>query len=235
VAARIADALTTQSAGDSDEVLVRRVLAGDHRAFEQVMRRYNRRLFRLARATLREDSEAEDALQEAYLAAYRSLARFRGDASLATWLSRLVLNECLGRRRRSARRERIAPTIASAEDGKEVLEMSIADTEAPDFIAMRDQVRALLERKLDELPDDFRAVFMLRSVEELSVEETAECLGLPEATVRSRHFRARGLLRAALSGALDSAERTMFEFAGARCDRIVANVLQRVGGATAGP
>jgi len=235
MAAHRPDVAPIDDAGESDETLVRRVIAGDHRAFEPIMRRYNRRLFRLARASLRDDAEAEDALQETYLAAFRGLDRFRGDASLGTWLSRLVLNECLGRKRRSARRDRIAPIIATTDDAKEILEMPIADTDTPDFVAMRDQLRALLERKLDELPDDFRAVFMLRSVEELSVEETAECLGLPEATVRSRHFRARGLLRASLSGAMDSAERGMFEFAGARCDRIVANVLQRLVASKAGP
>ncbi len=223
----VATALANSALAEDDSPLVRRVLAGDARAFEEVMRRFNQRLFRLARATLRDDAEAEDVLQDAYLSAFRGLDRFRGDASLGTWLSRLVLNECLGRQRRAARRERIAPAVP-AEDVREIHEMATDDRDAPDVLAAREQVRALLERKLDELPEDFRTVFVLRSVEELSVEETANCLGLPEATVRSRHFRARHLLREALAGTIDSAERGMYGFAGERCDRIVAGVLSRL-------
>jgi RNA polymerase sigma-70 factor (ECF subfamily) len=219
-------ALAVPTLEENDASLIQGVLAGEPRAFEAVMRRYNQRLFRLARATLRDDAEAEDALQDAYLAAFRGLDRFRGDASLGTWLSRLVLNECLGRKRRTARRERIAPAIRA--EAQEIDRMATDDRDTPEVLATRDQVRVLLERKLDELPDDYRTVFVLRSVEEMTVEETAECLGLPEATVRSRHFRARHLLREALAGAIDFAERSMFGFAGDRCDRIVAGVLRRL-------
>jgi RNA polymerase sigma-70 factor (ECF subfamily) len=143
-------------------------------------------------------------------------------------LSRLVLNECLGRLRRSARRYRIAPAVPAEASDVDTIASDVRDT--PEELATREQVRALLERKLDELPVDFRTVFVLRSVEELSVEETAQCLGLPEATVRSRHFRARHLLREALAGTIDSAERGMFGFAGERCDRIVAGVLRQLAG-----
>ena len=220
-------ALAVATPEENDASLIQGVLAGDPRAFEAVMRRYNQRLFRLARATLRDDAEAEDALQDAYLAAFRGLDRFRGDASLGTWLSRLVLNECLGRKRRTARRARIAPVIP-VDEAQEIDRMATDDRDTPEVLATRDQVRMLLERKLDELPEDYRTVFVLRSVEEMTVEETAECLGLPEATVRSRHFRARHLLREALAGTIDSAERSMFGFAGDRCDRIVAGVLRRL-------
>ncbi|HEX7373638.1 MAG TPA: RNA polymerase sigma factor [Steroidobacteraceae bacterium] len=211
----------------SDVMLVRQIVAGDRDAFERLMRRYNRRLYRLARATLRDDTEAEDALQEAYLSAYRKMDQFRGEAALGTWLSRLVLNECLGRLRRTARRDNVAPMIAPPKD-EEFDTMGIATTEAPQAAAVRAQMRALLERKLDELPEGFRTVFVCRSVEELSVEETAACLGLPEATVRSRHFRARSLLREALAGEIDLAERDVFEFGDQRCDRTVASVLARL-------
>jgi len=214
-------------AGVADADLVRRTTAGDQTAFEQLMRRHNRRLFRIARATLRDDAEAEDALQEAYLHAYRNLHRFQGDATLGTWLSRVVLNECLGRLRRTARRNNIAPIFAPA-DQESLDQMGKSTLEAPDQAAMRAEVRALLERKLDELPESFRVVFVLRSVEELSVEETAACLELPEATVRSRHFRARSLLRESLAKDMDLAERDVFEFGGRHCDRIVAAVLARL-------
>lgn len=214
---------------DDDNALAQRVARGDRLAFEQLMRRFNRRLYRLARATLRDDAEAEDALQDAYLAAYRAIGGFRGESSLSTWLSRLVLNACLARLRKQARRDNIVPMVRTA-DASELDEhaMSPTHTEQPPDLIARSQLRALIERRLDELPQAFRAVFVLRGVEELSVEETARVLGIPEATVRSRHFRARGLLREALARDVDLAERDVFAFDGARCDRIVAKVLDRL-------
>ena len=174
---------------EDDRSLARRVAAGERTAFETLMRRHNRRLFRLARATLRDDAEAEDALQEAYLAAHRSIDGFRGDASLATWLSRLVLNECFGRLRRQARRHNVVPMVPLEGDVQREVDMTESrNTPAPDALLMRAEVRAMLERKLDELPEGFRTVFVLRAVEELSVEETAQVLRIPEATVRTRHF-----------------------------------------------
>ena len=214
------------SAAADDATLVRRVLAGDPAAFEAVMRRHNRRLYRLARATLRDDAEAEDALQEAYLLAYRSLAQFRGDASLATWLARVVMNECRARLRRGARRQNVIPIARDA--GDEVESVAGLDHDRPEESAMRSELRALVERHLDALPDGLRIVFMMRSVEEMTVEEVAACLELPEATVRSRHFRARSLMRDALARDLDTSERDAFSFDGARCDRIVARVLERL-------
>ena len=213
---------------DDEHAIVRRILAGDRSAFVLLMRRYNRRLYRLARATLGDHAEAEDALQEAYLLAYRCIGQFRGDAALSTWLSRLVYNECLGRKRRQTRRQNILPMAVSAADF-ELDSMPANDGEPPDMACGRAEMRALLERKLDDLPETFRSVFVLRSVEELSVEETAQCLGIPEATVRSRHFRAKGLLRESLTQEIDLAERDVFEFAGCDCDRIVATVVSQLG------
>jgi len=214
---------------DDDHAIVRRIVAGDRAAFEVLMRRHNRRLYRLARATLRDDAEAEDALQDAYLRAYRSLSQFRGDAALSTWLSRLVLNECYGRLRRHARRENVVPIVSSNTADIDIEAMHPSDSEPPDSAVARAEMRALIERKLDELPASFRTVFILRSVEELSVEETAQCLEIAEATVRSRHFRAKSLLRESLAREIDVAGSELFGFAGARCDRIVANVMSRIG------
>jgi RNA polymerase sigma-70 factor (ECF subfamily) len=209
-----------------DIALARRVAAGDRAAFDLLMRNHNRRLYRLARATMRNDAEAEEALQEAYLAAYRNIAAFRGESTLATWLSRMVLNECLGRLRKSARRQNVIPMVTSDE-----MDHIHADEQAvPEKMMVRAEMRALLERKLDELPEDFRIVFVLRSVEELSVEETAASLGIEPATVRSRHFRARSLLRESLAREIDVAERDLFDFGGARCDRVVAAVNVRLDG-----
>ncbi len=212
-----------------DLPLARRVAGGDRAAFEALMRRYNRRLYRLARATLGDPTEAEDALQDSYVSAYRSIEEFRGASTLLTWLSRLVINECLGRQRRSARRQNIIPMVSSNTDVDVTAMRADDDSISPERALARTQLRAMLERKLDQLPESFRVVFICRSVEEMSVEETAACLAIPEATVRSRHFRAKSLLREALAQEIDLAERDLFEFGGATCDRIVANVLTRLG------
>lgn len=215
------------SAAIQDRATASRIAAGDASAFEAIMRQYNRRLYRLARATLRDRTEAEDALQDAYICAYRSMGGFRGEASLGTWLSRLVLNECFARMRRTVRRENVAPMV-SASRHVESTRMIIDESDSPDNAVDRGQVRELLERKVDELPESYRTVFVLRSVEELSVDETAETLGIPEETVRSRHFRAKHLLRESLSREMDLAEPNLFEFGGEHCDRIVAKVLKNL-------
>jgi len=213
--------------------------ARDAVSFEALMRKHNRRLYRVARSLMRDDAEAEDALQEAYISAYRALGDFRGEAQLATWLTRIVVNECMTRLRRSARRDNIipivsAPAMQNAEEEDAMAQLpSRVETDTPDVALVRAEIRALLERKIDELPQDFRAVFVMRSVEELSVEETAECLGIAEATVRTRHFRARSLLRESIAQELDVAERDAFSFDGERCDRIVSRTLARGSGAAA--
>jgi len=221
-------ATACETADHTDErSIASSIAAGDSLAFEGLMRRNNRRLYRLARATLRDRTEAEDALQDAYISAYRSMGQFRGDASLSTWLSRLVLNECLGRMRRSTRRNNVIP-IVSINTPIEPSPMFARESDLPDKELGRTQMRELLERKVDELPESFRAVFVLRSVEELSVDETAGCLGIPEETVRSRHFRAKAMLRDSLARELNLAERDLFEFGGPHCDQVVANVLARL-------
>jgi RNA polymerase sigma-70 factor, ECF subfamily len=169
-------------------------------------------------------------LQDAYLAAFQAMGNYRGEASLATWLSRVVVNQCLGRMRRQARRDNIMPMVSmDSADEQEHAAMPSEKFDAPDQAFARAELRAVLERKLDELPEAFRTVFMLRCVEELSVEETAHILNIPEATVRTRQFRARGLLRESLAQEIDGAEREIFSFDGERCDRIVASVLRRLG------
>jgi RNA polymerase sigma-70 factor, ECF subfamily len=221
-------AIRTPPAED-ELTLARRVASGDRRAFELLMRRHNRRLYRLARASLRDDSEAKDALQEAYLNAYRAIGSFRGDATLSTWLSRLVLNQCGIRQRRSARRRDIIPFISSAASATET--ENVADVaEGPDHAAARTQMRGILESKVGRLPESLRLVFVLRAVEELSVAETAETLGLTQETVRMRHFRAKGLLREALAREIDLAESDLYEFGGLHCDGVVASVLAKLSG-----
>jgi len=221
-------------APDSDLDLARRIGARDERAFEAVMRAHNRMLYRLARSILKDDAEAEDAVQEAYLAAYRNIAAFRGSAKLSTWLARIVINEAYARLRKRKAGAAVVPLASMVLDGRmdsRTEEGIMADetVERPEAAAMRGELRRMLEQRIDALPEQFRTVFMLREVEELSVDETAECLDLPPATVRTRAFRARALLREALERDIDSATVDAFAFAGARCDRIVARVLQALG------
>ena len=208
--------------------------AGDAGAFEVIMRRHNRLLFRTARSILRNDDDTEDALQEAYLRAWRSLAGFRAEAKVSTWLVRIVVNEALGRlRRRGAQVIAMDAAFDVDEHGDDPgmgLGTGMEDDadRQPERIAMRGELRQLMEKRIDTLPDVFRTVFMLRAVEELSVEETAAALEIPQATVRSRFFRARSLLREGLLRDVDFAIGDAFSFAGARCDRIVASVLARL-------
>ena len=220
--------------GALDDVsIAARVARGDTGAFELLMRRYNRRLYRLARAALRDDTEAMDALQDAYLCAYRSMGQFRGEAALSTWLSRLVLNECSARSRRSLRRDNIVP-IVNTDPSMDAFTRVPDSGESPDHHTARLQIRKALERKVSELPEALRLVFVLRSIEELSVEETADTLSISQDAVRTRHLRAKSLLREALAKDIDLAQGDIFEFGGEWCDRVVATVLARIKEPTAG-
>jgi RNA polymerase sigma-70 factor, ECF subfamily len=211
-----------------DAALARRIGLRDQAAFESLMRRYNGRLFRVARAILKDDAEAEDVLQDAYLDAYKNIGQFRGDSQLATWLVRIVSNRALMRLRKQ-KREQIVVSMDRSTDGEGgVLQFPDRSSESPTAAALRAEARRLLERRIDELPLSFRTVFVLREIEELSVEEVSACLGIPPATVRTRLFRARALLREALARDLDHATGDVFAFAGDRCDRIVTAVLKRV-------
>jgi RNA polymerase sigma-70 factor (ECF subfamily) len=196
------------------------------------MRRYNTRLFRIARTILKDDAAAEDALQDAYVRAYGKMGTFRGDAEIGTWLARIVINESLMALRKRKRERTVVPFITrgtAADAGEErVMDVEDRQAESPSDSTLRGEVRRILERRIDELPVAFRTVFVMREVEDLSVQETADCLGIPAATVRTRLFRARTLLRESLERDMDSARASVFGFAGARCDRIVAGVLARI-------
>ena len=198
-------------------------------AFEAVMRRYNPRLFRIARAILKNDASAEDALQHAYVQAYRQMHSFRGEAEMGTWLTRIVINQSLMELRKR-KRERDGTIVPFRHDGGENQEEQVVDAraESPSDAALRAELRRTLERHIDTLPVAFRTVFVMREIEEMTAHETAECLGIPPATVRTRLFRARALLREALEREMDSARNGVYAFAGARCDRIVAAVLARI-------
>jgi RNA polymerase sigma-70 factor (ECF subfamily) len=211
-----------------DVELARLSAGGDAQALRLLMRRHNQKLFRTARAILRDDAEAEEAVQEAWLAAFNGFAGFRGDSQLSTWLVRIVANEALGRRRRAKRTAEVIPLSIDETEMAEDTRPDETPGAAPDAQAMRSQMRRMIESRIDKLPDAFRAVFVLRAVEEMSVEETAAALDIPEATVRTRFFRARSLMRESLSREMDMAVEGAFEFLGVRCDRISNAVIARL-------
>jgi len=213
----------------TDDELVRRCRERDELAVRALTSRYNRRLFRIARGIVRNDEEAEDVVQEAYVRAFTGLDGFRGDSAFGTWLTRIALNEALGRVR--SRR----PMVDWPEAGDEpirahILHFPSASSSAdPETTMATRELRALLERAIDELPDAFRTVFIARIVEGLSVEETAELFGLRAETVKTRVHRARARLRKDLEVRLGSMVADMFPFDGARCHRMTDAVVRRLG------
>jgi len=214
----------------TDVELVERIRRGDARAMETLMRRHNRAMYRAARSILRDDTEAEDAVQDAYIHAFRGLEAFRGDSSVATWLVRIAANEALMRLRKQRRMAQVIP-IDHEHGEARMREVADEREPGPEQSALNSEVRRMIERQIDALPDLYRAVFVMRAVQEMSVEETSVALDMPEATVRTRFFRARALMRAALEGDVDHALVEAFAFDGARCDRIVERVLARMGAA----
>jgi RNA polymerase sigma-70 factor (ECF subfamily) len=216
-------------AGPSDDAeLVRRALTRDDTAFRTIMERYNRRLYRIARGILRNDSEAEDVVQEAYFKAFTHLGGFRGDSSLATWLARITMNEAIGR----LRRERLTGDMETF--GAKRIEAQIikfpqtATSDDPERTMAQREILQLVERATDNLPEIFRIVFMTRVIEGMSTEDTANLLGLPPDTVKTRLHRARRLVRDELDKQIGPVLMDAFPFAGRRCERMTNAVLQRL-------
>jgi RNA polymerase sigma-70 factor (ECF subfamily) len=215
----------------SDEALVERARDRDGAAVRVIMQRHNRRLYRVARSVLNDDAEAEDVVQETYVRAFTHLDGFRGEAQLSTWLTRIALNEALGRLRRRRVTVGLKDIDAITDQGEaRVIYLPSARQDIdPEAAAARAEVRRLLEHAVDQLPDPFRTVFVLRDIEEMSIEETAAQLGLRPETVKTRLHRARRLLRQSLDRTLSSAVGEVFPCAGARCTRITEAVLNRLG------
>jgi RNA polymerase sigma-70 factor (ECF subfamily) len=215
---------------ESDLQLAERARAGDAAAFRTIMQRNNGRLYRVARGVLKNDSDAEDAVQDAYLKAYAKLGEFRGDAALSTWLTRIVLNEALMRLRQGRRTAEIAKTLEQETQSAEIVRFpGMAPGLDPEKEAASGQVRRLIERAVDALPFEFRVVFVLRCVEEMSVEETAAQLAIPEATVKTRLHRARLALRRALDEELGASLTGAFPFGGGRCALMTERVIAQLG------
>ncbi len=208
-------AVTTDLA---DEEVVHRIRGGDRDLFEILMRRHNQRLYRVARSILRDDHEAEDALQEAYVKCFSHLEQFLGEARFSTWLTKIVVNEALRRRKRRQRFTTIENDVGAMKSTRM----------GPEGRAFHAELRRLLEKAVDELSDDFRTVFVLRDIEGLSTSETARCLSIPAETVRSRLHRARRQMRANIDHATGETVRELFAFGSTRCDRLVATVLRQI-------
>jgi RNA polymerase sigma-70 factor (ECF subfamily) len=206
----------------ADEEIVQRVLAGDLAAFELIMRRYNQRLFRAARSILGNDDEAEDVLQDAYVRAFEHLSQFAGRAKFSTWLTRIAVHEALARRRR--RRIRYVDLRASETLGMAPVSR---DRNAQEELGNR-ELGCVLRQAIDGLPEDLRVVFTLRAVEGLNTDEAAECLGLTPSNVKVRLHRARAALREEVEDRMGAELRQVYQFDGARCDRIVRSVLERL-------
>jgi len=209
----------------SDLEIVARVKAGEGALFELLMRRYNQRLYRVARGIVKDDAEAEDVMQQAYVSAYTHLGQFAERARFSTWLTRIAVYEALGRLRR---RERLLEIDAMSEKGDPRAVLASRDQD-PEQEAMTGELRAALERSLDSIPEIYRTAFVLREVEGLSTAETAECLDASEDVVKTRLHRARVLLRRALMARAGSEARDAFRFHAVRCDRVVAAVFAQIG------
>jgi RNA polymerase sigma-70 factor (ECF subfamily) len=214
-------------ANSGDAELVRRALARDEAAVRAILKANNQRLYRLARGLLRNDDEAEDVVQETYVRAFTHLADFRGASSLATWLSRIAMNEALGRLRRDR------PGVELDAQGTleaQIIPFPLASTaDDPEKSMARREIQCVVERAIDELPEVFRLVFIARVVEGMSIEETAETLELRPETVKTRLHRARVMLRDNVERKIGPVAMEAFPFAGRRCDRLTAAVLNRLG------
>jgi RNA polymerase sigma-70 factor (ECF subfamily) len=215
----------------TDEEVVDRVRAGDTALYEIIMRRYNQRLYRVARAIVRDDGEAEDVMQAAYVRAYEHLGQFAGRAPFSAWLTRIAVHEGLFRLRKRGRIDQLEDSEIVGGAG-----LNMAETSPdPEQITTRAELRQLLEEAILDLPEQYRAVLVLRDVEELSTAETADALSLTEENVKVRLHRGHGMVRSWLLARVGANAKDAFPFMGLRCDRVVRNVLAKVAGSCAPP
>lgn len=209
----------------TNESLVKRVLEGDTAVFEVLMRRHNQRLYRIARAVLRDDAEAEDVMQDAYVKAYENLSQFEGRASFSTWLSRIALYEALARVRK---RTRFVAMDTISDSEKETMHRLQSSAPSPEHQASNSEIRRLLEQEIDALPDNYRAILVLRDMEEIDVADVAEILDISPENVKTRLHRAHALLRKRLYQRTGPQSREVFLFHATRCDRVVKAVFSRL-------
>jgi RNA polymerase sigma-70 factor (ECF subfamily) len=211
----------------SDQEVIARVMAGDTALFEVLMRRYNQRVYRVARSILGNDSEAEDVMQESYVRAYAHLDQFAGRSTFSTWLTKIAVYEALARARRSSRFESVG-IVPEAED-RGMMMFASGDRD-PEKQMFDHEVKSLLEAAIDGLPRDYRSVFAFREIEGMDTAETAECLGVSEEVVKTRLHRARALIRRDLYRRAGATSAAAFQFHLSRCDRVVNAVLRHIHG-----
>jgi len=225
-----AHAATQAAPAPSDADLVAATRRGDAGSFELIMRRHNRLLYRTARGIVSNDAHAQDVVQETYMRAFTRLDSFQGHSELKTWLVRIAINAALDLMRREGRIVQIDDTEHSALDPnlEQTMTALSSNDAAPDAALARGQMRDLLQWAIEQLPPKYRSVFMLRAVEELSVEETARCLALTTDVVKTRYLRARAMLRDALGAKLEAHTHRIYEFDGAACDAVVAHVISNL-------
>lgn len=212
----------------TDEEIIARVCAGDTALFEELMRRYNQRVYRVARAIVKNESEAEDVMQQAYLNAFTHLGQFAERAKFSTWLTRIVIHEALGRRRRLSRP---GEPLSSESEGDAMSRVESAGP-SPERQAYASELKQLVEESVDALPDDYRSVFMLREIEGLSTAETAEGLDIGEEAVKTRLHRARAIVRRELFERAGGTTAGAFTFGSKRCDALVGRVLEEIAALT---
>jgi len=207
-----------------DEEVVARVLSGETPLFEVLMRRYNQRLYRMSRMILRDDAEAEDVMQDAYVRAYEHLDQFAGKAAFSTWLTRIAIHEALARKRRRGRQDELDALPQSGES-MPMMKSSAPSSETSTATA---QTREMLEQAIETLPETYRSVVVMREVEEMSVAETAASLGVTEAVVKTRLHRAHAMLRKELYSRAKGRATDLYQFHAIRCDRVVKAVFERI-------
>jgi RNA polymerase sigma-70 factor, ECF subfamily len=220
---RTSPAVAPENSRDSDAEIIQQVLAGNTALFELLMRRYNERIYRAARSIVRDEQEAEDVMQQAYVNAFTHLRQFNGSAQFSTWLTRIAINEALARVRRRGRYEALDDDLSNVEPF-----MSTNPVQNPERQAFVGELRGLLEWAIDTLPDGMREVFVLRDVEGLSTAEVAESLEVSEDVVKTRLSRGRAALRRALLERTGASAPEAFRFYRPRCDRVVQQVLARI-------
>jgi RNA polymerase sigma-70 factor (ECF subfamily) len=221
----LTSAVAADTSEQSDDALIEQVVGGNTAAFELLMRRYNERIYRAARSIVRDEAEAEDVMQQAYVNAFTHLRQFNGSARFSTWLTRIAINEALARVRRLGRYEAFDEDVSNVEPF-----MSRTPADSPERQAFSRELAGLLEWAIDGLPNGMREVFMLREVEGLSTAEVAQCLGVSEDVVKTRLSRGRARLRQRLMERTGAAAAEAFHFYRPRCDRVVAKVLARISG-----
>jgi RNA polymerase sigma factor (sigma-70 family) len=221
---------TAAASAETDMELALSAASGNAMAFETIVRRNNRLLFRTARGVVPDDAEAQDVVQEAYLLAFTNLSSYRGDSTLATWLARIAINVAVSSQRKKGRLVQLQETGSPAGSDPEEQGMPLytPEDQNPDEMAQRREVRALLQASIEDLPVIYRSVFILRAVQEVSVQETAFCLSVSEDVVKTRFLRARAMLRDMLATRVETGVQDTFGFDGARCDAVLAHVMAQL-------